>query len=77
VTVIVAARGQIDDITEQLYKLLQQNEAAEPIDRLDRMEFCVDVAGRDSLQAEFARKASELQSTIAEVWRCCCCWQSR
>jgi hypothetical protein len=59
---------QMHGISAKLAQLLAENAHAEPIDQLDRMEFCVDVTGKGILEEEFRQKAKSLEASIALVW---------
>jgi hypothetical protein len=69
-------------LASRLSQLVLENARSEPIDRLDRSEFCIDVTGRQIIQEDYAMKAKALQETTAlvcpapdcsaPVLACCC-----
>ncbi len=70
---------QMHGIAGKLQQLLAENAHAEPIDQLDRMEFCVDVTGKTLLEEEFRQKAKALEASISLVCRAThpCFWHWR
>ena len=58
---------QMNGISSRLQHLLEENASSEPVDRLDRLEFCVDVTGKQLIEEEYRQKAKALQASIAVV----------
>eukprot|EP01029_Cantina_marsupialis_P009615 TRINITY_DN2234_c0_g2_i1.p1 TRINITY_DN2234_c0_g2~~TRINITY_DN2234_c0_g2_i1.p1 ORF type:complete len:1193 (+),score=395.34 TRINITY_DN2234_c0_g2_i1:81-3659(+) len=57
-------RFGITNVATKLQEMLQRNEQAPELERLDRKDFCIDFDRRDRLQTQNKQRAAELRETI-------------